>query len=394
MYITRAEWFIYIAPILFIVTVIHIMRRKELWEFLGGTILLFFGFFILAFPYMVHLHTITGEWWLTNKWSSNIRQAMMRWVEEMDDAGFERAVGELTDDKKSLKSWFVWGLKYEKSTGEYSLKTLIMDDPQKFFNTWKQNVGKLVVEILPKMIIGDFIKTYQDPNFKFKRYTVIYYLLFIPLFFTFYGFALMYIDKRRFIIFVFVPLFLTASAFFTLFFVLERYFIPFLPLLLVFMVYGMQWLWRKLTSLQVLRALFFAMMTLCISLLWIHYFINNMSIEKYTVKKVAGERISEHMDTEFPGRTSLRIMERFPIVTYYSGNWERWIVPYANQADIITYAKYNNIDLLVVDSLDFARYRPTLSFLLDEKSILKNPVFEPIYVSQKFWEKVILYKIK
>ena len=115
-----------------------------------------------------------------------------------------------------------------------------MDDPQKFFNTWKQNIGKLLVEILPKMIIGDFIKAYQDPNFKLKGYTFIYYLLFIPLFFTFYGFALMYIDKRRFIIFVFVPLFLTASAFFTLFFVLERYFIPFLPLLLVFMVYGMQ----------------------------------------------------------------------------------------------------------------------------------------------------------
>jgi hypothetical protein len=41
---------------------------------------------------------------MTNKGASNIRQALMRGTEKMDDIGFERAVGELTEDKKHLKS--------------------------------------------------------------------------------------------------------------------------------------------------------------------------------------------------------------------------------------------------------------------------------------------------
>jgi hypothetical protein len=62
------------------------------------------------------------------------------------------------------------------------------------------------------------------------------------------------------------------------------------------------------------------------------------------------------------------MMERFPIVTYYSGVKERYLVPYANQSDLIAYANANHISILVVDSLDFATYRPALSFLLDETS--------------------------
>jgi hypothetical protein len=33
--------------------------------------------------------------------------------------------------------------------------------------------------------------------------------------------------------------------------------------------------------------------------------------------------------------------------------------------DIVKYARYNKIDLLVVDSLDFATYRPGLATILE-----------------------------
>jgi hypothetical protein len=58
----------------------------------------------------------------------------------------------------------------------------------------------------------------------------------------------------------------------------------------------------------------------------------------------------------------LKILERFPIVTYYSGSKTRYITPYTeNINDIYEYALYNNIEYLVVDTMDFLTYRPQLS---------------------------------
>jgi len=60
------------------------------------------------------------------------------------------------------------------------------------------------------------------------------------------------------------------------------------------------------------------------------------------------------------------IMERFPIVTYYSGSKKRWITPYTNNVtDIVEYARYNDIEFLVVDTMDFLTYRPALAYLLE-----------------------------
>jgi hypothetical protein len=60
-------------------------------------------------------------------------------------------------------------------------------------------------------------------------------------------------------------------------------------------------------------------------------------------------------------------MERFPVVTYYSGTKERWLTPYTDKVEnLVEYARYNNLDYLVVDSLDFYEYRQDLRFLFDE----------------------------
>lgn len=60
-------------------------------------------------------------------------------------------------------------------------------------------------------------------------------------------------------------------------------------------------------------------------------------------------------------------MERFPIVTYYSGMKTRWITPYTDTAeDIRIYALSQGIELLVVDTMDFLTYRPKLAKLLEE----------------------------
>gem|GEM_PF-1425032 len=94
----------------------------------------------------------------------------------------------------------------------------------------------------------------------------------------------------------------------------------------------------------------------------------------------------------YVNNTDFKILERFPIVTFYSGTKYRYITPYtASLPDIIEYAKYNEIDFLVVDTMDFAKYRPELSFLLDEST--SHPGLIPFNVWKEDDDKVILYKI-
>lgn len=87
-------------------------------------------------------------------------------------------------------------------------------------------------------------------------------------------------------------------------------------------------------------------------------------------------------------------MERFPIVTYYAGSSERWLTPYTSELEkLIEYAKFNEINYLVVDSIDFKKYRPDLAYLL-EKSNEKYIGLNKIKEFEKNGEKVILYRIQ
>ncbi|MDD3302508.1 MAG: hypothetical protein PHN31_03055, partial [Candidatus Gracilibacteria bacterium] len=107
----------------------------------------------------------------------------------------------------------------------------------------------------------------------------------------------------------------------------------------------------------------------------------------YLVKKVAGEWLKNHQSKE----NKLKILERFPIVTYYSGIKERWITPFTDSLDsLIEYAKFNKIDYLVVDTLDFKTYRPKLAFLLQDD--FQNKSLNKIKVFQVNSQKVILFK--
>ena len=82
----------------------------------------------------------------------------------------------------------------------------------------------------------------------------------------------------------------------------------------------------------------------------------------YKIKQNVGKWVQEHLS--IAGR-EIKIMERWPIVTYYSGTKERWLTPYTNNIeDIIIYAKAHQIDYLIADTLDFLTYRPELNNLL------------------------------
>lgn len=391
MYLTRSEAFIYLGSIvLFLVflTATKVLTLKEMVKWWG---LLVLWFWIIASPYIFYLHTITWEWWLTNKWASNIRQAMMRGVDHMDDDGFEKAVWELDDTKTKLVSGFVGWLKYEKPVWDYSIKDYVIKNSHLFFTTFEQNQKKLYTETLPHMVIGDAIKFRQESSYFFVKGFPFLFLLYIPFAFILIWLWQMFSKEETHLIITIFPLFFIAALFFTFFFVLERYFIIFLPFIFIVMLYWAQNLFQVEDNPQLTK--FIILTTLLVGVQWIGFWYDAHQdpTANYQVKEVAWEWLAQNKSTLFPWKEVVRIMERWPVVTYYSWEKERWLTPYTDQvSDVVTYAKANQIDVLVVDTLDFLQYRPQLKILL---SSLKTQWLEKIIAfNDKQGNKVILYK--
>lgn len=391
MYLTRGEAFIYLWSIVVLFLILSSMRFFTFWEGIRSMLLLFFWFFLIASPYIYYLHTVTGEWWLTNKWASNIRQAMMRWVEHMDDDGFEKAVGELDESKTKLLSGFVWWLKYEKPTGDYSLKQYITGNFPEFLNTFEENQKKLYAQTIPSLILWDVTKMRKDIHFPFAQTFPFVFILYFPFAFIIFWIWKMLSRREVNLIIITLPLFLTASFFFTMFFVLERYFIIFLPLAFIVMLYGCQnFFWNELSKHRY-KFIILSILMVGIQWLWFWYTYSQPIDQDYSIKKMAGEWLQKNKSTLFNGKEPIRIMERWPVVTYYSKENERWLTPYTESLnDIETYAKANQIDILVVDSLDFLTYRPQLKNLLISE--WTHPWLEKINGFSVNGQKVILYK--
>jgi hypothetical protein len=391
MYLTRGEAFIYLGSITVLFFLLSTIRYFTFWEWLRSLFLTFLWFFIIATPYIFHLHSITGERWLSNKGASNIRQAMMRGIEHMDDDGFEKAVWELDETKTKLISGFVGGLKYEKPSWEYSLKKYITSDVGWFLNNFEQNQKKLYTQTIPNMIIWDIWKFSRDINYPFAQTFPFLFILFLPLFFIIYGLGKMLTKREINLIVTVLPLFLTASLFFTLFFVLERYFIIFLPLALIVMLYGAQNLFWTEGKIHLVKFVIFSILLIWIQWIWFWYNHHLKVNTEFHIKKITGEWIQKNKERIFPWKENLKIMERWPVVTYYSWEKERWLTPYTDSVnDLITYAKANQIDILVVDTLDFLKYRPWLNSLLLPD--WKYRWLEKITSFKNEQHKVILYK--
>jgi len=431
MYFTRWEAFIYLWAI-WLVSLILLIKSRE-WKFsfptskfLSFNILLILSFWLFVSPYIYHLHNLTWDWGLSNKWSSNLRQAIMRWKIQMDDDGFEKAVAELTPDKKHLIAGFAWGLKYNKPKTQITLKNYILEDKTRFLNNWLENQKKLYSKNLPNIIDWNARGLYFNihSNFFYKNKIFLIVITIPLLLFVIWIFNL-YKNKKRDILIILFSFFFIASVFFTLFFTLNRYFIIFLPLFLVIIVYAIQTIDKNISftwtgfskkplnknkfSMHSFIKIFLSLNIVLLYSLWLLSYYNTYETadKKYEIKKIAWTWLNEnnkYTNKNSPiipfhkgDRSNLNILERFPIVTYYSETNNRFITPYTSSlTDLLVYAKFNKIDYLIVDTLDFAKYRPKLDFLLNEKKEFKW--FQRIKTFKKEFnwkeQKVIIYKIK
>lgn len=398
LYYTRSEAFIYLWSIGVIFFFLWISDYITFKKFIWNYITVITSFFIFILPYIFYLHSFTWERGITNKWSANLRQAELRGVSKMDDEGFEQAVWELTSDNKYLIAWFAWWLKYNKPQAWESFKNYLLKNPSQVIQRVKENQIKLYTNNLPHLILWN-AKTLYTIEWSQFFYKNIFFLilLMIPILFLVYGMIALIKNGEWYFVGSFVSFFFTASIFFTLFFVLDRYFVIFVPLFLFFIVYGIEKTnfhfdnWGIEGLVENIKYFFSFFLLIWIYSLWILSYYNTFKNEdvKYEVKKIAGEWLKEN---DF--RKNLKIMERFPVVTYYSGSKERWLTPYTlNLKSLVEYAKYNEINYLVVDSIDFYKYRHDLRFLFDTPNE-KYIWLENIKTFEKNNEKVILYRIK
>lgn len=432
LYLTRAEAFIYMLSIGLLSVSLFLQKKLSLKQFFIYAGVFFLSFFVFISPYLFHLHSLTGEWWLTNKGASNYRQAELRGTEKMDDAGFEQAVGELTADKHHLIAGFAGGMKYDTPRIEGSLWQSLKENPFPIFIRVGENTKKFFMRNLPEIFLWKAPSLFSSQDSRFAGNSIFLLFCIFPLIVLLYGIFKISKQHRDFFLLC-LSFFLPALLFFTLFFTLNRYFLIFLPLLLLLFFYGVQELgkgkirnffvrrrylklqykgenmsffsqesdvsfWKLSRAKKLLKA--FLLLNFFGVLLLSNLVYYNSEKEKdsyYALKKEAWEWMkknissidyknnsfeeretvwvpiedwssfsSDKKELFLAGDNSLDMMERFPIVTYYSGSKTRWITPYTqNLEDIIEYARYNGIEYLVVDTMDFLTYRPALAHLLD-----------------------------
>lgn len=392
LYYTRSEAFIYLGSIGLILFFLFITKKVSFWRAFFNYSSVIISFFIFILPYVFYLHSFTWDWGITNKGSSNLRQAELRWVSKMDDDGFEQAVWELTSDNKHLIAWFAGWLKYDKPQAWESFKNYLLENPSKVWERIKENQIKLYTNNLPNLILWNANSLYKIEWSKlFYQNPVFFIILIIPILFGLYGMFALVKNGEWYFVWSFISFFATASIFFTLFFVLDRYFVIFVPIFIFFIVYGIENPWKYLKNyLENGKYILTSLLLIWIYNLWTLSYYQTFKWEdaKYEVKKIAGEWLKEN---DF--RTNLRVMERFPVVTYYSWSWERWLTPYTSKLEnLVEYARYHDVHYLVVDSVDFYKYRPDLQFLFDESG-KKYPGIEKVQEFEKNGEKVILYRI-
>ena len=393
MYLTRAEAFIYLLSIGIISITLLAQKKLSIKKFIWLWSLFLLSFVIFISPYLIHLNSMTWEWGLTNKWASNLRQAELRGVERMDDAGFEQAVAELTPDNTQLIAGFAGWMLYTRPEIEWSLWGFISRDPVWFLERIVQNQQKLFTRNLPEIFLWKAPKLYFDETQKlFYKNTVFLFFCILPLFVLIFGGYRIFREQKIFF-YTSLAFFIPAFIFFTLFFTLNRYFLIFLPLIFIYFCFWISSIslskkYFSITSHNILKIFLFTnIIWVYVLSLFVYYNIEKSKDEYYSLKQEAWEWLKQNS----PSSTPPKIMERFPIATYYSWAEYRWITPYTDDIkNIQEYALYNSLDILIVDTMDFETYRPKLKKHLWETPEWFSKLKE---FSNTKNQKVILYEL-
>ena len=306
---------------------------------------------------------------------------------------------EITENNKYLKD-IKFDSDYKESPIFSSLSEIVNTDKKELYNKFIENQKNLYIEVIPKMIIWDMYKVYYNNNFILNKNKIFLFFIFFPPFLLLYWLykliftRIIRLTDKKNLMLIFIYTFLVFSAFFSLFFVSEKVFVIFMPLLILIMLYWTQELLFNEDIKEWLFSIILKYSWTVLILIWLFAswawgFYNTYNFdEQYYIKKDLWIKLSK--EVENPEKT--KIMEILPTFTYYAGAEKRYNIPETDSlTNIINYAKENKIEFLVVDNLEFLEYRNWLSFLLNETK--KHTWLELYDIYEKWWEKIILYKI-
>ena len=356
-YLLKPEAIMYILIIIFITFFYRLIDYKKNTVFiqiLKNIIFMLFFFFIIISPYLLLLYTETGQLNFSAK-SQNLLIG-----EKNDELSYEYMLFRLVDNntKVNLDTF---------SAGVDPFQYIITHQ-QELTSRYITNIWEEMTEYFPKIFpiwliaiitIGLFTKKWDKKRLKNEFY----------LFLT-----------------IILPLLI-----FPFFHIMIRFLIPIIPFLLVWFSNGLihlqDWFidtFRNSFNInpKLDKSFFFKNLVVIlffISILPLNYYI--IPTHQHIEQKEMGIWVSENIEDPV-------IMSR----GYASFYTKKIIypVPYSNYTDLIKYAKYNNINYLIMDELT-AEVRPELEFLIDPGKIPEE--FEIIYKIENN-ENVYLYKLK
>lgn len=329
-YLTRPEGqFLLLLPLL---QVFGVFGEKMYFnkKYLSKVVFIFVIFGVIISPYMLFLKNYTGKFSPTGK--ANISILLGELSDEKEyhevvnapDNLYDRAAFALTDDKTELKGW--------NRKANLLLKDYILKDPVTFAKRYQKNVlrevktlNKLLIPIALPLFFAFFNREL------FRNRIILIFIAYPLLFFLMYPLFII-IEKQTLLIVVFLIL-LSCGGFPNarqVFLDLTDYYG--LGQNRVFQLVGRN-----------IKHIIVAILVLS-SLSYIKYSSFD-KVPKAAEHDRAGLYLKRSMPSEYE---EINVMSAKPYVSYFS-DARFTMLPYANSADVVNFAKLYNVDFIVID---------------------------------------------
>ncbi len=370
-YLVRTDCFLYIFVLAFIICVFEFSQKKTMVKHI---IFLFSGFIIILLPYLVLVHSYTKSF---SPFGSHLGSALtlVSEIQSIDEhIKYETIFYGLNKENTSLR-----GRKdniFIKNRYRGGLLEYMQSNPLKVIKTYGTNFycyyKKLLPHIFPPLLIlligvGLFSTTWDRMRLKKE----IYLTLMIAYPFFIYPFF--------------------ASG--------HRRLVTILPILIIWMSKGIyelqEWVTLSLEKSTLLNfnpfikkicRNYIIMPVVILSLLpmTIQYTVVDTHYGFHPYEK-AGKWIQSHLPLD-----SI-LMSRFHRISFYSAR-KNIPLPYAEYKQIIEFARYQNVNYIIIDEQIVTKVRPQLSFLLDESNVPGE--LEVVYKLDNVpGYKLIIYKL-
>jgi 4-amino-4-deoxy-L-arabinose transferase-like glycosyltransferase len=327
-YLARPESFVTLFSLSLLMAAACFVQYRFLFRsFLIGVLFAWAGFFTMGLPYMTYLHSETGSWQLSGKTGTNVNA-----IKEFKGLA-------LTDQRFQLND------KGEFVSQEGSLIGLVREEPRLFVLIVKKNVEEFIpalksalpIYMWPFVLAGFFLFPWRGEGFRYK---------------LFLGGAL------------------SPVLLYLVFYIVNRYLYPYLPLLLILFTYTLLKVDHAVSGRLGMPP---ARISVAVALILGGYFIYTelpRPLPPYHYEQDGGrfddKQVGLRLKQILPKGSVL--MTRSGRISFYAG-MPMVIPPQAEPVQIMEYARKNRVTHLVAN-LQLLNMRPQLEYLFTP---LTNP---------------------